>query len=344
MSIASPEVWSRLRATRASPPGRASSTGARKRTYAAAMQQFEELMAAAKVVGVPARPLTLFYALSQAGRAIAAAHATEPWKLRGHGLRLQDENKPLLQRHIAPDGKADASFRRVAEATGSDVLEEPVTVSALCASLPELASNPDLCGANPRALFVKPIAQSLGPVLTTNPNVDAYVFNLPAEVESATDLGLSLDAHLRNYPSAVGWTLPEQIRQFPPRDGWGPGVVVRWHVSAGMTSANETDRRARIREVAPQYRYVDQQWCRPSLTPGKMLTPLMTWWALLFALSMVARYEPDTWVNLLGVDESPLAVPLEGLLEGALGVVPHIVLDALQMTPLLLRPTTIHQA
>lgn len=63
----------------------------------------------------------------------------------------------------------------------------------------------------------------------------------------------------------------------------------------------------------------------------------MTWWALLYALSMVARYEPDVWVGLLDVDESQLAVPLEGVLEDALEVVPHLVLDALRATPFLLR-------
>jgi hypothetical protein len=62
----------------------------------------------------------------------------------------------------------------------------------------------------------------------------------------------------------------------------------------------------------------------------------MTWWAVLYALSMVARYEPDSWVGLLDVDKSQFAVPLEGLLEDALEVAPHLVLDALQAVPLLL--------
>ncbi len=66
----------------------------------------------------------------------------------------------------------------------------------------------------------------------------------------------------------------------------------------------------------------------------------MTWWGLLYALSMVARYEPDAWVDLLDVDESELAVPLQDLLEDALEVVPHLVLDALQTTPFLLRPVS----
>ncbi len=64
----------------------------------------------------------------------------------------------------------------------------------------------------------------------------------------------------------------------------------------------------------------------------------MTWWGLLYALSMVAHYEPAEWAGLLSVDDSELAVQREGVLEDALEVVPHLVLDALLRTPLLLRP------
>jgi hypothetical protein len=92
-------------------------------------------------------------------------------------------------------------------------------------------------------------------------------------------------------------------------------------------------------EVAPPYLHSDPQWCRPVVAPG----PAMTWWALLYALSMVARCEPDTWVASLGVDHSALAVPLEGTLADALEVVPHLVLDALQATALLLRPVPQYQ-
>lgn len=307
------------------------------------MQQFEELMQAAKQVGATARPLPLFYALSQAGRAVAAAHAGEPWQLRGHGLGLKDEGQALLNRHICPAGKSDASFRRVAQTIGSDVLEESVTVSALCASLPDLAVVPELCGANPRALFVKPIVKSGGAALVMSREVDAYVVNFPADLGAATDPAAAVGEHLRHYPSAAGWAVPEPLRLFPPADGWGAAAVLRWRVSDDVQSPNEPDRQARMIEVAPRYRHFDQQWCRPAVALGTVLSPLMTWWALLYALSMVARYEPDAWVGLLDVDESQLAVPLEGVVEDALEVVPHLVLDALQATPFLLRPIPQYQ-
>lgn len=100
MPSAPPQVWSRLRATRAAPRGLATATPLRRRTYAAAMEQFEDLLRAAEQVGPAARPLPLFYALSQAGRAVTAAHADEPWQLRGHGLQLKDEGLALLDRRV----------------------------------------------------------------------------------------------------------------------------------------------------------------------------------------------------------------------------------------------------
>jgi hypothetical protein len=302
------------------------------------MEQFEELMRAAQQVGPGARPLPLFYALSQAGRAVTAAHADEPWQSRGHGLQLRDEEQPLLQRRVAPAGRSDASFRRVAEATGSDILAEPVTLGALCASLPDFATVDELCGSHPRALRVQAIRKSSGAVLTMSREVEAYVVNFPPDLATAQEPVQVVEEHLRVYPTSAGWSAPEPLRVLPPRDGWGAGAVLRWRVPDDVQSANERERQARVQEVAPPYRLADQQWCRPAFASGTVLSPLMTWWALLYALSMVARYEPDTWVGLLDVDSSALAVPLEGVLEDALEVVPHLVLDALRATPLLLQP------
>jgi hypothetical protein len=67
----------------------------------------------------------------------------------------------------------------------------------------------------------------------------------------------------------------------------------------------------------------------PALPCGDRLAVLALWWAVLFALSNVARYEPDTWWKTLDVDRSPLAVPLEDCLAYAPDALPHAVLEAL---------------
>ncbi|MGO9899681.1 MAG: YaaC family protein [Solirubrobacteraceae bacterium] len=92
-------AWQHIRLLRACPPGEA--IGERAAVFASALEQSEQLMRAAEVVGPAARPLPLFYALSQAGRAIAAVHLPDPgWRLAGHGLsaRPQDGVSDLLRR------------------------------------------------------------------------------------------------------------------------------------------------------------------------------------------------------------------------------------------------------
>src|SRR5690348_5817158 len=60
------------------------SSAARRKTFAAAMAQFEEQMTAAKVVSPATRPLNLYYALAQAGMAIAAVHGPDRWGFSRH--------------------------------------------------------------------------------------------------------------------------------------------------------------------------------------------------------------------------------------------------------------------
>ena len=57
----------RFRATRAAPPGMAAADEKRRALLSAALQQSEDLFEAAHAVGPLARPIPLFYAISQAG-------------------------------------------------------------------------------------------------------------------------------------------------------------------------------------------------------------------------------------------------------------------------------------
>ena len=50
---------------------------------------------------------------------------------------------------------------------------------------------------------------------------------------------------------------------------------------------------------------------------------------MLFALSMLARYEPDRWTAALDYDTSELAAALGALLDLGLATVPALVLAAL---------------
>jgi len=59
-------------------------------------------------------------------------------------------------------------------------------------------------------------------------------------------------------------------------------------------------------------------WIPPTL-PGNSgpLHPLVTWWSVLFALSMLARYQPTNWARSISIDTSPDASALEHLMDTA---------------------------
>jgi hypothetical protein len=70
----------------------------------------------------------------------------------------------------------------------------------------------------------------------------------------------------------------------------------------------------------------------PELGGGEAPYPLMLWWALLYGLSSLARYEPAAWTQAVDRDRSALAVPLERVLDRAAERVPERVHDAVQPT------------
>jgi hypothetical protein len=58
--------------------------------------------------------------------------------------------------------------------------------------------------------------------------------------------------------------------------------------------------------------------------------PLLAWWATLFGLSILARYEPDSWAEMITIDRSSEANAVEHFLERAIEVVPHLALLAIR--------------
>jgi hypothetical protein len=69
----------RIQALRAEPPGLAGVNKARRRVFGSALAQLDELLQAAASVGPSVSPIPLYYALTQAGRAIAAVTLNEIW-------------------------------------------------------------------------------------------------------------------------------------------------------------------------------------------------------------------------------------------------------------------------
>jgi hypothetical protein len=344
----------RIRATRACPPGHAYDDGERRQVYSAALAQFDELISAASAVGPASRPLPLFYALSQAGRAIAATHAPGVWRLQRHGLGAPKLGTALLDVEVkrspwAKDSEDAAggwvdSVTGVAAATCSEIFSGDVTIREFWCSLPEVSSLLPV-DHEPRP---KPLA--LVGEETHDPNLPSVMrmrldpAHVYAVVVGFQGSGEELEAYLgKHYPTAAGAHLyghPGFDRTPGQHTRYGSGFLFRWQAD----SPDAGGQAGTLNRIAPasvpvppesaferddvSFSGFAPRWLRPGVR-GVALSPLLTWWALLFGLSMIARYEPASWVAALDYDSSELAAPLTRLMEIGLQRVPELVVDAL---------------
>jgi len=138
----------RIRALRATPPREAARDDERRRVFVAALGQFDELLDAAATAGLASRPLPLYYALSQAGTAIAAALQTRcrEWRPGSHGLIIGDPDPGSLgqtkirSNPVKRKGQQDPSdtFSILSEVLGLQRLTRPTTISNVWAAIPGL--------------------------------------------------------------------------------------------------------------------------------------------------------------------------------------------------------------
>lgn len=71
-------------------------------------------------------------------------------------------------------------------------------------------------------------------------------------------------------------------------------------------------------------------YLRPALNGADdTLAPLAVWFAMLLALSSLARYHPERWIRALRRDRSRVAIPIEESLDVGRELLPHLVLTHL---------------
>jgi hypothetical protein len=315
------ELWRELRALRANPPGFASS-GARRAVFGAALQQSQELMTSAQTSGPASKPLALFYALSQAGRAVAAAHAAEdePWQISGHGLAIAGKADNIGHSLITPtpSKRRSDAYGVVARAIGSAVLESPVTLSTLWAAIPELMAHTAIPSGAQRPLPLA-VAADFNPKLT--PFADGRYWTPARAVISdvqAADVPELLAAYAHGAEAEIqGWSMDAT--------GGIAGATVTWRGEGDAPGHPVLQVMENVAIETDTGWYLQPLLGEPPASPA----PLMNWWALLIALSSLARYHPGVWADALDVDRSAQAVELEECLELAERCVAQLVLQAL---------------
>lgn len=310
----------RIRALRATPVGRAARDDARKLVFTSSLGQFDELLTGAASVGPSTRPLLLYYALNQAGRAIAAANIPDGdrWEPLLHGLKVRDGDGISLQEisiHPDPGRQRPDSFSTLCVATGSSTLNGPTTIARLWAAIPFL-DMPGLGAGAPKAMAAAlPV---VGSPTTASVQIDQP---LPDTAEARARVSQWI---CDEYPVAAGEIDVLTLRP-DPGDPAVRGIAdVCWRGQDGNA----------LNVYLVLDRYLGGRgsaWLIPAVTNERdVLRPLQMWWCLLYALSHVARYRPAIWTASLDADASRLAVPIESALQDALEVVPRLVLLALR--------------
>ncbi|WP_439659414.1 YaaC family protein [Lentzea sp. HUAS TT2] len=318
-----------LRALRHDPPGYAKQ-GARRTTFQSALEQCEQFLAAATDTGYATRPVQLFFALSQAGRAIVAASpniSNQTWKISGHGLTAN--TNAAVAADVTVTATKSGLFPSVATALDIQaiVADEPVMLRKLWPLLPETAKVPltdDVL--TPALLFSQDGWPRPGPF------AGAEVHWIPHRVKELLGNDPSqVKVHLDQYPSLRGSTLrtAKPLKVLEWRSA-GPGLSLEVEWRSGSPPLAFADNKTLSDLGVACYRSADDAVVTPavgSMTAG--LHPLLALWAVLLALSSLARYEPASWSKMIDIDRSAEANAIEHLLEEATATIPTAVLHLL---------------
>ncbi|MEU3787450.1 YaaC family protein [Streptomyces sp900129855] len=349
-----------LRGLRADPPGAAAQNTARKQTFCAALEQAEQMFSAAKVTDAMTRPLLVYYGLNQAARAIAAAASNvpdrdqrpgataEPWKLSGHGLKIVHGTNAMNGPDIASVPLADQNGAFVQLAgilkSGSLLARRPdktpttnVTIGQIWETIPDTvgfslpgpADLPVLAFEEESIFYDGSVPSGGWKASVQNHRESALLEGIPQHVVNADDQEAALKNFLASYP-----TLGD-VQSTPHPNGhidWEgdsvlelPVVRVFWETPVPV-AAQPT--RTLVNRVATWYR--GQPYVFPALGENREpLHPLLAWWAVLYALSMLARYEPCAWQKRIDIDGSKEAAAIEHLLEAALDYLPALIRDTI---------------
>ncbi|WP_372511780.1 YaaC family protein [Carbonactinospora thermoautotrophica] len=351
------QVWRELRGLRSTAPGAAARNDERREVFTSALEQAQQFLEAAEMAGPATRPVQVFYGLSQLGRAIAATSTAlpdsepvldkdgspkmnggkpvtvNPWRLSGHGITtvaLREQARLGLAK-VQVKGQERGTLPGVARALGVAALPAnvPIPLGQLWPLLPE--THPVPLDAAPEFPALAFDAQPTSPPVSFGWD-RAELSGIPTSVyQRCREDDAELDAFLARYPSLAGY-------RYEPAQGitpsWGTAthgwrLSIFWPLVSNEESP-EFGMSLHERKATP-YRGRNDWWVFPSVAGmSEPLHPFLAWWAVLFGLSMLARYEPDSWAKMIDIDRSASANAIEHLLDQALDVVPHIAYEAIQ--------------
>lgn len=304
------DVWRLFRSARSSLRDVAEE---RKHLFQASVEQAEQLFRAGSEVGYAARPLPVFYGLSQLGRAIAAVAAppSEEGKLHGHGIRASSLDATELA-DVTLRNAGTGSFTSLATLLGSSSLHHATRLGELWPMLPFHHQYPLPGGGTRSSLLRRPdMLKRMTPDPAPQGMTNGTVWPIGQDMAERADRA-ELGQLIGRYPALEGSEIQRQPLSRAPGDD-DSFLHIRWQDSS-ISPARKM-----------LLRMSTHDWVLPSSDlSGQELHPLLAWWTCLFALSMLARYEPSAWMRHIDVDNSAVAVAIEATLDEALTAVPRL--------------------
>lgn len=338
------QQWQELRALRAQQIGRAR-TGDRKETVNAALEQAEQLFSAAQTVGTATQPILLFYGLSQLGRAITATSnriSNDEYKFTAHGIKAKDLNGVAKQGLAALEvqGLDRGAFPVVAKALGASGMRNWLQLGKIWGLIPSSERFP-LPGAGglqwlvlepEQSWIMRDVNRSRGSLFPLPVDLQTSVTDPTAPVQSVGDDVIDeertlLQTFLARYPTLTGWQLPDSVQPIPYQHRISASVPYL-ELTVNLPQPEDLeDGRAGSRVFTE---YHDTKYVYPKLDSTELAGhPLLLWWAVLHALSQVARYEPTAWLHLTSVSKSASAVPIEHILREGIQAIPELAYAAI---------------
>jgi hypothetical protein len=325
--------WRAIRTLRAAPSEALSRRlkGDRADVFHMALEQSQQQFAAAQLIGYESRPLNLFYGLSQAGRAIAAASDrlgsphSKPWRAwlpTSHGLDFEttlSSAHGLLGQPIRVAPSATDSFSRLLHALGGPADLTSTTFGAVVAALPEVFLQFRRIDLGPVALLPHGLSSLDMVFFPTRWEIEAPGL-VPQNERTVENTG----AWQSQYPALRALEL-ELNDAGQPQASNNPGYL--YLTLSGADQLAEVGS-ARFPIGAEAYR--NSVAILPRLGDATAAPPpLALWWMLLFALSMLARYSPRDWASVMDLRHSPTAPLVEFVLDTAIDAVPNLIAEAL---------------
>lgn len=252
--------------------------------------------------------------------AVASLRGKTPAELNGHGIKcpnLGDFRMGRVPQLASLKVRSDDSTRASFPVLSSILQSQDLRTSTALARLWEMLVEPQLH---------EPLTTPQTPVLLVEqeallgPEGSGTVFLQLSGIPASIDFGdhVKFAQFASSYPTLAGSNFDRVTGQ------------IRGYNSRPATQSIQVSRTVVTSLSGPTGTYRGSPVVLPAPPDGsRPMHPLMIWWAILFGLSMLARYEPTSWTKLIDVNTSRSAVPIEFLLSVALESIVDILADTI---------------